>query len=107
MNEPVRCLRNESAVHVIVPSGPTVVFDGAQRSSLLVHMACAEGPFSLPVSQRGLNLLKEAEASMEKGTSWVCRRFSDLGRVAEVNHQSYFTLLKLSLIHISEPTRPY
>lgn len=84
MDESVTCVSHDNIIHIIEPSGFTAVFKQAQRSNMLEHMAGSEGTFSLPVSQCGLRLLKEADHSIINGFYWSSRRFSDLGRVAEV-----------------------
>lgn len=83
MDQPVQCVSYDNAIHIVEDSGSTV-FNGAESSMLLGSVACVDGTFSLPVSQHGLNLLKEAKNTIRRGEQWSGRRFSDLGRVAEV-----------------------
>jgi hypothetical protein len=84
MDTPVECVCHDNVIHIIHPSGGTAIYEQSQRSKLLEHMAGASGAFSLPVTYHGVNLLSEANTSIENGLEWSGRRLSDLGLVAEV-----------------------
>lgn len=82
MDIPVECVSQDNRIHILESHSSLAVEQ--QRSELLLDLACSEGTFRLPISQRGLDLLQEAGKSIKHGKQWTERRFSDLGRVAEV-----------------------
>jgi hypothetical protein len=98
MDEPVECVGHNNVIHIINPSGGTVIYERSERSKLLEHISGAEGAFHLPVSYRGVTLLSEANIAIKNEWEWSGRRMSDLGLVAEVCYvggtvHQYFSLM--------------